>query len=512
MPSTPEIGKPKEKQKKPKGLGRVELTTQEQQRIEHLRDVALDWLERWSLPTIAGLVAISEWVPVRNSGVTTSICIERTRSQLRLIYDVDFILNYVHQSIELVGIIIHEILHKVLKHLDIKLFRILDSKSVANVALDAVINSSILKMVRETTPRSAGFPCTKFFEDFYPYTVPDVLLKTPSVTRRGRKHEADRIRDNNPNEKGIEEWIRMREVLYNSESVSERDVYDFLERKLPKQDVKVFLIGSHGEGEGEEGDENEMPILGDEDLKDLCEELAKTLENAGHGAGFGSTLMEKVISVGRKHSDLFKRVMQEAIVSSTRAQIVSEFAEDRKQLDRTVVPPPILARKDLVALALGQKVFFYQQQNPEEDKHGAAFVYIDVSGSTCAYQEWMYSVVLALKRYLAPRVFLFSNKIAEITVDDLAAGKLQSTYGTDFDCVINHLVQEEEVTKAILFTDGMASLSGEGMRKLTASGKDLYGVLIKDGYYASSYYTAMDKFCRKVFEIEGRILREASDA
>ncbi len=57
-------------------------------------------------------------------------------------------------------------------------------------------------------------------------------------------------------------------------------------------------------------------------------------------------------------------------------------------------------------------------------------------------------------------VYQFSNEVVETGMEALLAGEVHTTYGTDFDCVAQSIL-EERYERAIVITDGYARLSSE---------------------------------------------------
>ena len=76
-------------------------------------------------------------------------------------------------------------------------------------------------------------------------------------------------------------------------------------------------------------------------------------------------------------------------------------------------------------------------------------------------------------------IFQFSNKVVETTFNALLKGKIQTTYGTDFNCVARSIL-ERGFDKAILITDGCASLSTEHGEQLKQQGLVTLTVLFDD--------------------------------
>jgi hypothetical protein len=80
--------------------------------------------------------------------------------------------------------------------------------------------------------------------------------------------------------------------------------------------------------------------------------------------------------------------------------------------------------------------------------------YLDVSGSTAGLLPHLLALLLrpAVSRQL--RVFQFSTIVEELPVARLRQGALETTYGTDIDPVLEHLLARPRVRRALLLTDG----------------------------------------------------------
>lgn len=63
-------------------------------------------------------------------------------------------------------------------------------------------------------------------------------------------------------------------------------------------------------------------------------------------------------------------------------------------------------------------------------------------------------------------IYLFSNRVVETCFKELVEkGKVNTTYGTDFDCVARKIL-EDDLEKAIVITDGIASMNEENSEAL----------------------------------------------
>lgn len=88
-----------------------------------------------------------------------------------------------------------------------------------------------------------------------------------------------------------------------------------------------------------------------------------------------------------------------------------------------------------------------------------------------------------LKRDLKT-IFLFSNEVVEVPFKTLLQGRVQTTYGTDFDCIAESILRKPSgfrdrqafgtnterldrgLDKAVILTDGYASMQQENQEKL----------------------------------------------
>ena len=107
-------------------------------------------------------------------------------------------------------------------------------------------------------------------------------------------------------------------------------------------------------------------------------------------------------------------------------------------------------------------------------KRGLA-VYLDVSGSVNQHLPSILAVLARLEGVLTS-VLLFSTEVKEVPMRDVMRGKLVTTYGTSFDCVARSLI-ERQYQRAVLLTDGYATLSAHHTKHLTEANVRLLTVL-----------------------------------
>lgn len=103
--------------------------------------------------------------------------------------------------------------------------------------------------------------------------------------------------------------------------------------------------------------------------------------------------------------------------------------------------------------------------NPLRPKDfGQITLYIDVSGSMDQYMSTIYKVTAGCSEYLNDDIYVFSNKVAKITKEDLLHGKVISTGGTD-DCFLDHAL-ENNFSKIMVFTDGFLKIKQKNIEEV----------------------------------------------
>ena len=65
----------------------------------------------------------------------------------------------------------------------------------------------------------------------------------------------------------------------------------------------------------------------------------------------------------------------------------------------------------------------------------------------------LYGALLPLRQWLYPKIHVFSTSVSDIGYGQLKNGKVISTYGTEIDCVTQHMLKEN-LRRALIITDG----------------------------------------------------------
>jgi uncharacterized protein with von Willebrand factor type A (vWA) domain len=89
------------------------------------------------------------------------------------------------------------------------------------------------------------------------------------------------------------------------------------------------------------------------------------------------------------------------------------------------------------------------------EKPSKAHIYLDVSGSMAEVLPHVLGLVLPYVARGQAEVFQFSTFVEPLPFAQLRQGRLQTTGGTDINCVLEHaLAVEPAVHKVLLLTDG----------------------------------------------------------
>jgi predicted metal-dependent peptidase len=111
----------------------------------------------------------------------------------------------------------------------------------------------------------------------------------------------------------------------------------------------------------------------------------------------------------------------------------------------------------------------------------AVHVYLDVSGSMDAALPALYATLASLSGLLHPQVHLFSTRIDDIDLRQLARGVRVTTGGTDITPVTQHALKHQ-VRRALFVTDGwVGKVPDEHSRELGRRKARFAAVVTQDG-------------------------------
>jgi len=365
----------------------------------------------------------------------------------RLRYNPEFVRENVRTEADLFCLVFHELLHPAFDQF------IHGNDELTNIACDAIINAVITNLFPEPSARGC------LFTSFYPRRGLSAILRRDSKLNYSR-------------------YRRLYEHLYPCPSVhttrlSAGEVIQTLKALAPDGRQDVPLLGTHAESQGHGGNRARTGTWHDKVTADVSREILAAIKAAGSGAGNFDGLLDLIVEVLKTKITLREDLL---LGYSTRKKL-DRFFDDHQRPRRITSPFPVNpSRRDLVLLSAGVWPGFFRNRQPEiiRKQKGIA-LYLDVSGSVNDSLPEILGV-LSQYRHRIGTVYLFSNTVAEVGFSRLCAGQIQTTYGTDFDCVAGSIL-EKEYERAVVFTDGYADLNEENAEELKKGGVRILTIL-----------------------------------
>ena len=368
------------------------------------------------------------------------------RAQPRLLVNPGFVARHAETPEKLMMLVMHELHHVLLGHT-----RRLPAVTPAdNLVLDAVINALLSKM----------FPQPEYlalFTDFYDDAAfPACLLRPPpgwtwgfGPLPPGRVPLPAALQRPFPGVQAAREVYR---ALYSSEGASEAD----LRRLVPQLELTDFalssLLGDHEHSARGEATESSRLLA-----RAVVEVLRRwpTPPEPLKGRSLEGMLQEARLVPRRAPGNcpVLRRLIERIAGAGAAAPQVPRPGSVDQVVD---TPVPALSRRATVLRALGAPVLLHPGCVPRPDRFPDAervHLYLDVSGSMDGLREALYGAALDCRAWLHPVVHLFSTRVEDMTLAELAAGVCRGTGGTDLRCVTAHL-RRHRVRRAVLLTDG----------------------------------------------------------
>lgn len=369
-------------------------------------------------------------------------------------YNPKFISEHVKTEQDLFCLVFHEILHPAFGHFIHK------RDEISNIACDAIINALISQFYSQASGGGS------LFERLYKVQGLESILRPKSKHRNSR-------------------YSYLYQHLYprwsSCDALSAGEVIQTLKMLVPQSASKPKLIGSHGPSSGlENGQTGKSAPHGStsgwstEQLQGIAQEVGKRVqEHSGCSSGMFDDLRKMIIDIMKTKRSL----RQELLLNySTRKRLDRFFCTERCQR-RTTSPFPINpSRRDMVLLGADIWPGFFRNRQPElkNNREGIA-IFLDVSGSVNQSLPEICGLLARYRRNIRS-VYQFSNAVSEITMDALMRGYVETTYGTDFNCVAQTILAEE-FTRAVIITDGYAAMNESNQMALHGAGVRLLTIL-----------------------------------
>ena len=368
----------------------------------------------------------------------------------RLRYNPEFVARHVACKEDLFSLIFHELLHPMFGHF------IHGCSEIENIAADAVINAVITTLYSDQSAHG----------NLFSKTHRDKGLE--GLLRPGSKMVNNRFAS--VYDELYPTWGRGKGGMTTGELIQTLRILT-----ETKNLGTVFLLGTHGTPR--DGKSGAMAGIPEDVLVRMAEEIKRSVrENSSKQTGHSNNLLQLLMEALNTHLSI-RRVLLRKFATKRKVDKFKEIFQTRRM---AVSPIPIHpSKRDLVLLAAGIYPFHFHNQIQHSGKRDRGLaIYLDVSGSVNEYLPKILGILKSLRKEITT-IFQFSNKVVETSFDALLKGNIQTTYGTDFNCGARSIL-ERGFDKAILITDGFASLSPELKEKLMRQGLVTLTVLFDD--------------------------------
>jgi predicted metal-dependent peptidase len=381
---------------------------------------------------------------------------------------------------DLKAILMHELFHQVLGDLkSMKSFKKNDpdlglKQLAVNIAADCRINAFLYYFLDENKLDNTVFD-RMYATIKDEFEVSDFLLEllhknsTFSSDERKKKECIPLIKIHTDlYSPGVNRQISFQET-YNhvlNYLMSEQEKYGKLLSKLTDQ-----LIGNHkfdpsnpgidkqlGQDPDEDTDGNDLPEDGDGDEEDAGDLLSDIVNGKGDKPpGVSNTAYTSILNEAQGIDEkidleIFKRLSFDNLFANTRMTNITKI----KNLVKMPRIPTKLAKRDYFLLMNGvDPLLWYNPAYTELKVKRMLPIYLDVSGSMYSCLPEIIKLITNISETDLEYVWGFSNKIYKHTMEDLKNQRIKSTGGTDFDCILDHAIQQQ-YRNIVVITDGEA--------------------------------------------------------
>jgi hypothetical protein len=372
-------------------------------------------------------------------------------------------------------VLIHELFHAILgDHLKLDSNMSEYDHYIANIAMDMRINAAIIQAFQGN-----HYWGNNVLTKLYPKYGVMGLLRPGSAY--GSKNKFRLLYSSLYSGSGYHvqeagDEVRVKNIFKNEESI--RATLKILLPKPKFAKSKAIFLGYHGGNdeaeskesvEGASSEAEEFTGLG-EDLKDEIRQaiVGELSEQIAHLPGIGKHSFENIVNVIRSSRSLNMKALEKYACSAKINKMKAFYSRPRRV---SSVYPEKPSHRDMSLLAAGHiPILWRNHKNHNSSINKNVAIYLDVSGSVGTELPRILGVIAAMRQNITT-VFCFSNEVHKHSIAEISSGQYTTTGGTDFDCIIEHAV-ENRIDKIIVFTDGYANCSSEN--------KELSGKQIKD--------------------------------
>jgi hypothetical protein len=394
-------------------------------------------------------------------------------------------------------VLIHELFHAILgDHLKLDSNMSEYDHYIANIAMDMRINAAIIEAFSGNS-----YWGNNILARLYPKYGVMGLLRPGSAY--GSKNKFRLLYSSLYSSSGYHnqeagDEVRVKNIFKNEESL--RATLKILLPKPKFTKGKAVFLGYHGrdddkDGEkaagaaGGEGNETEEFTGLSDDLKDeIRQAIAGELsERIAHLPGIGRHSFENIVNVIRSSRSLNMKALEKYACSAKINKMKAFYSRPRRV---SSVFPEKPTNRDIALLASGHvPILWRNHKNHNSTVNKNVAIYLDVSGSVGAELPRILGVIAAMRQNITT-VFCFSNEVHKHSIAEISSGQYITTGGTDFDCIIEHAV-ENRIDKIIVFTDGYANCSSKNKELSDKQIKDMaivyFGGHTKKNFFDEKY-------------------------
>ena len=344
----------------------------------------------------------------------------------KMLYNPRFIWKHLTSPQDLFSLIFHELLHRMFGHF------IYGTGDVENIAADSIINAIISGIYADESNKGA------LFKNLYKDNGIEGLLR-PVSSMRGSIYQ--------------NLYESLYSVYHGHGKISTGEVITTLKVICPPEKIdNVELLGDHGSVITDS-------CFAKDTLGGIAEDIRNGIKNkCNNYCGFSPLLRNLLLEALKTHLSIKKQLLSKFL---TRRR-VDKFRAPKNVPRLTVSALPIApSKRDLVMLSAGFHLGYFHKvgYRTKTDSDRGIAIYLDVSGSVHTYLPKIMGIIAKLRANVSS-VYLFSNKVVETSMEKLTKGEVSTTYGTDFNCVAESIL-DNKFDKAVVITDGYAFLNRE---------------------------------------------------
>lgn len=409
-------------------------------------------------------------IPVSESSLVGTAAIRRTTTGYEILLNPEFCVRYVRDDSAALALVGHELLHARRGHFGLTIPRSEAERSLLNVALDVLVNATLLRTwVSEACPL---FREVNAWDRF-----PSCMLVPPLDVLTALATQDDEARINRTPRNGLAGvWQRGRRFARQLERVFTRHFAALGVRKAGAI-ARLYLRGWLEVMEPTAYWVNFRALVMPElrHRSDAFDEVRFLGEHEGAGRGgeglvapeSGAAGEVDEARVGRSKASTAAR---NAFFRAVNRALVLGAAAGAEGMGWRPTPGvlPGVGRREVMALAAGVlPALWSPNQLVAGEGNSGVHLFVDVSGSTAAFQAVYFGLVAALGPQLVRPAWQFSTEVYPFSEADARLGRLRTRHGTDLDCVIDH-ARKHGMRRLLLLTDGVVTRRRSSSARLAA--------------------------------------------